>query len=124
MLNTADEALALAPLAGGDDAAVKAKHDDWARTMAFWESEPTTGEGRRELAAKAKASEVWRDLSLERYHHFELASAAFQVGIVLAFAQVIIGIVALAFAGGLLGATGLALAAFGQFAPHTLPFLH
>ncbi|TXN22649.1 DUF4337 domain-containing protein [Methylobacterium sp. WL9] len=124
VLKTADEALALAPPAGGDDAAVKAKRDEWAKTVARWESEPATGEGRKELAAKAKASELRRDLALERYHHFELASAAFQVGIVLASAEVITGIVALAFAGGFLGVAGLALAAFGQFAPHTLPFLH
>lgn len=42
----------------------------------------------------------------------------------LASVQVITGIVALAFAGGFLGAAGLALAAFGQLSPHTLPFLH
>ncbi len=42
----------------------------------------------------------------------------------LASAEVITGIVALAFAGGLLGVIGLALASFGLFAPHALPFFH
>ncbi|GEP09099.1 DUF4337 domain-containing protein [Methylobacterium gnaphalii] len=123
VLKTADEALGLLPPAGNDPA-VKAKREEWTKTIARWESEPATGEGRKELAAKAKDSEHRRDLALERYHHYELASAAFQVGIVLASAEVITGIVLLAFAGGFLGFAGLALAAFGMFAPHTLPFLH
>jgi hypothetical protein len=124
VLKTADETLALTTPAPGNEAAVKAKRDDWAKTIARWESEPSTGEGRKELSAKARASEERRDRALERYHHYELASAAFQVGIVLASAEVITGIVALALGGGLLGVAGLLLAGFGFFAPHTLPFLH
>ena len=123
VLKTADEALALMP-PGADPAALKAKREEWAKTMARWESEPSTGEGRKELSEKAKKSEERRDLALERYHQYELASAAFQVGIVLASAEVITGIVALAFLGGGLGLIGLALAGFGLFAPHALPFFH
>ena len=55
-----------------------------------------------------------RDLQFNKYHNFEFASAAFQIGIVLCSAAVITGIVALAWAAvgvGLLGvlftATGL-----------------
>ena len=124
MLKTADEMLALTPPGGAEADAIKARREDWARTMARWESEPSTGEGRKELAEKARKSEERRDLGLERYHHYELASAAFQVGIVLASAEVITGIAALAFAGGLLGAAGVALAGFGLLAPHALPFFH
>ena len=124
VVKTADELLALSPPSGADPAAVKAKRDEWAKTMARWDSEPATGEGRKELAEKARASEEKRDLALGRYHHYELASAAFQVGIVLASAEVITGIVLLAIGGGLLGVAGLVLAAFGLFAPHALPFLH
>lgn len=124
VLKTADETLALAGASGGDPAAIKAKREEWAKTIARWDSEPSTGEGRKELAERAKHSEERRDLALERYHHYELASAAFQVGIVLASAQVITGIVALAFAGGFLGLAGIALAGFGLFSPHVLPFLH
>ena len=50
--------------------------------------------------------------------------AAFQIGIVLASAEVITGIVALVFAGGLLGAVGAVLLGFGYIAPHALPFFH
>ena len=123
VLKTADEALALLPPGPNQDA-IQAKRAEWAKTLARWESEPATGEGRKELSAKAKDSEGRRDLSLLRYHHYELASAAFQIGIVLASAEVITGIAILVFAGGFLGLAGAALLGFGYFAPHALPFFH
>ncbi|GJD76973.1 DUF4337 domain-containing protein [Methylobacterium gregans] len=119
VLKTADEMVALTP-PGPNQEAVQAKRAEWAKTMARWDSEPATGEGRKELAEKAKANQEKRDLSLHRYHHYELASAAFQIGIVLASAQVITGIVALAVAGGLLGAAGAVMLGFGFLAPHAL----
>ncbi|GJE58919.1 DUF4337 domain-containing protein [Methylobacterium trifolii] len=123
VLKTADEALALIPPGPNQDA-VQAKRAEWAKTLARWESEPATGEGRKELAEKAKASQDRRDLSLLRYHHYELASAAFQIGIVLASAEVITGIAILVFAGGFLGLAGAVLLGLGYLAPHALPFLH
>lgn len=123
VLKTADEALALLPPGPNQDA-IQAKRVEWAKTMARYDSEPFTGEGRKELSARAKASEERRDLALLRYHHYELASAAFQVGIVLASAEVITGIVVLVFAGGALGLAGALLLGFGYLAPHALPFLH
>lgn len=95
----------------------------WRATAARYESDPKTGEGRKELAVQAREQEESRDLALTRYHHYELASAAFQVGIVLASAAVITGIVALAWFAGALGAVGIALVALGLFAPHTVPLL-
>ncbi len=46
---------------------------------------------------------------MAKYHHYELASAAFQIGIVLASATVITGMMALAWFAGGLGVLGLAL---------------
>ena len=109
---------------GPNQDAIAAKRAEWAKTLSRWESEPATGEGRKELTAKARASEDRRDLSLLRYHHYELASAAFQIGIVLASAEVITGIAVLVFAGGFLGLAGAALLGFGYLAPHALPFFH
>ena len=37
-----------------------------------------------ELAERAKEIETKRDTAMAKYHHFEVASAAFQIGIVLA----------------------------------------
>ncbi|MBV9075995.1 MAG: DUF4337 domain-containing protein [Methylobacteriaceae bacterium] len=94
--------------------------DSWTKTAARWDSEPETGEGRKELAARAKVAEERRDTAMARYHHYELGSAAFQVGIVLASAMVITGIAALAWAGAALGVAGVIMLAIGLFAPHAV----
>jgi hypothetical protein len=125
-INTAAEEMLVAAEAAADPAAKAAMQkqiDAWKKTAARYDSEPSTREGRRELAERAKEAEEKRDLAMAKYHHYELGSAAFQVGIVLASAAVITGMVALAWLGGLLGVLGLALTAFGLFAPHALPLV-
>ncbi len=77
----------------------------------------------RNLRFTPRAEEKERDLALAKYHHYELASAAFQVGIVLASATVITGIVALAWFAGALGVAGILLLALGLFAPHAMTLL-
>jgi hypothetical protein len=104
-------------------AAVEKQIAAWRRTASRYESDPKTGEGRKELAQRARTQEEERDLALAKYHHYELASAAFQIGIVLASATVITGIVALAWGAGVLGVIGLALLALGLFAPYAIPLL-
>jgi hypothetical protein len=81
---------------------------------------PPYGEGRRELMGRAIAAEKKRDTALERYHHYEVASAAFQIGIVLASATVITGMVVLSWLAAGLGLVGLAFMAIGFFAPHAV----
>jgi hypothetical protein len=81
---------------------------------------PPYGEGRRELMARAIAAESKRDTALERYHHYEVASAAFQIGIVLASATVITGMVVLTYLAAGLGLIGIAFMAIGFFAPHAV----
>ena len=93
---------------------------DWKKTVARYESDPASMEGRKELADKAKTAEHKRDLAMARYHHYELASAAFQIGIVLASAEVITGMMALAYLSGLLGIVGLGFTALGLWAPHAV----
>ncbi len=121
----------------GDTAAVKAaltkRIDSWEKTAARYNTElmdppvrkevnlnPPYGEGRRELMARAIAAEKRRDTAMERYHHYEVASAAFQIGIVLASATVITGMVVLTYLAAGLGAVGLAFMAIGFFAPHAV----
>lgn len=123
VVKTTDELAALLP-PGTSAEAVQAKRAEWAKTLARWESDPASGDGRKELQEKARRAQETRDLALHRYHHYEFASAAFQIGIVLASAQVITGILALGLAGGALGLAGIALLGFGLYAPHALPFFH
>jgi Domain of unknown function (DUF4337) len=107
--------------------------DAWAKQAARYESEPMDrpgpkeinlnppyGEGRRELSALALAAQAKRDTAMERYHHYEVASAAFQIGIVLASSAVITGMLALVYAAAGLGVLGLILTAIGLFAPHAV----
>ena len=101
-------------------AALQKQIDDWQKTAARYRSEPETGEGTEQLAERAKHAEEERDLATAKYHHFELASAAFQIGIVLASATIITGIIALAWISGLLAVAGIAFTALGVFMPHLL----
>lgn len=89
----------------------------WRATAARYDSEPETREGRKELAERAKQAEGRRDHSLAAYHHFELASAAFQIAIVLASASVITEIALLAWAAAALGLVGAGFSAVGFLAP-------
>ncbi len=66
---------------------------EWQKTAARYRSEPETREGTVELAERAKEAEHERDTKLAQYHNYELASAAFQIGIVLCSAAVITGMV-------------------------------
>ncbi len=98
--------------------------DEWTKTAARYRSEPEAaggkGEGTVELARRAVEEQAKRDDALAKYHHYEVASAAFQIGIVLASATVITGMVVLAFLSVGLGILGLAFMAIGLFAPHAV----
>jgi hypothetical protein len=122
LLAAADQTTLLT--AGQTDPAAKAaidkQVDTWRKTAARYESDPSTGEGLKELRVRAKAQEEDRDLDLAKYHNYELASAAFQVGIVLASATLITGILQLAWFSGALGAIGLVMLLLGLFAPNVL----
>jgi hypothetical protein len=123
VIQTAAEQAKLGLGTAGDEAAKAALQkqiDDWQKTAARYRSEPETGEGTEQLAERAKHAEEERDLATAKYHHFELASAAFQIGIVLASASIITGILTLAWISGLLTLAGIVFTAFGIFVPHLL----
>ncbi len=101
-------------------AAITKQIENWRNTVTRYESDPKEKDGRKELRAMAEALEHDRDTWLARYHQYEFASAAFQIGIVLASAAVITGIVALAWLAGLTGVFGLGFMALGLWAPHAL----
>jgi len=124
VVQTAAEQGRLSLTAAADDttkAALQKQIDDWQKTAARYRSEPETGEGTEQLSERAKHAEEERELSTEKYHHFEIASAAFQIAIVLASAAIITSMIALAWISGLLTLLGIAVSAFGIFQPHLLP---
>ncbi|MFC0240640.1 DUF4337 domain-containing protein [Rhodopseudomonas telluris] len=123
VVQTVSEEARLSMSTVGDEAAKAALQkqiEEWQKTAQRYRSEPETGEGSEQLAERAKHAEHDRDLAQARYHHYELASAAFQIGIVLASATIITGMIALAWISGLLTVGGLAFTAIGLFAPHAV----
>jgi hypothetical protein len=118
-LRTASEEaeLQLAGASADQKATIAKRIDDWKKTSARYDSEPETGEGRKELAQRAKAAEARRDRSLAAYHHYETASAALQIAIVLASAEVITGVAYLVWAAAGLGVIGSIFMLIGFLAP-------
>ncbi|HMH19116.1 MAG TPA: DUF4337 domain-containing protein [Burkholderiales bacterium] len=98
-------------------AAVTKQIDSWRKTADRYQSEPETNEGRKELMARAKDSENKRDRAMAAYHNYEIASAAVQIAIVLASAEIITGVVALLWIAYGLGAVGIAFSLIGFFWP-------
>ena len=123
VVQTAADAAKLGLGGGGDDAAkaaVQKQIEEWQKTAARYRSEPETGEGTEQLSERAKHAEHERHLATAKYHHFELASGAFQIAIVLASAAIITGMMALTWISGLLMLAGLVVTALGVFVPHAL----
>lgn len=109
----------------GRRATIEKQIEEWTQTAALYRSEPDAangqGEGTEELARRAHDVEHKRDAMLAKFHNYEFASSAFQIGIVLASAAVITGVIIPGFlASGLAFLIGLAFMAFGAFAPHLL----
>jgi hypothetical protein len=115
-------------LGGTTDDAAKAalskQIDSWEKTAARYRSEPETGEGTEQLSKRAKDAEHARDEATHKYHHYEYASAMFQIAIVLASATIITGMVWLAWLSGLLMLAGIGMTWAGLFWPHVLHLLH
>lgn len=113
----AEELEALLAAQGAVPEPARKQIEAWKTTAERYQSEPDTGEGRKELAERAKQAEKKREAALAAYHHYEVASAAMQIAIVLASAEIITGVVALTWIAGGLGLVGIAFCAIGAFFP-------
>jgi Domain of unknown function (DUF4337) len=91
---------------------------EWKGNIARYDDDAKSNEGRKQLMERARRAEQHRDELLARYHNFEFASAAFQIGIVLASAEVITSMVVLGWLSGLAGLIGLGFSAVGTWVPH------
>jgi len=103
-------------------AALAKQLDTWTKTAERYRSEPEAdhgkGEGTAELSRRAQEMAHDRDLELNKYHYFEFASAALQIGIVLASAAVITSMIVLVWLAGGLGVLGLVFMGMALFFPH------
>jgi hypothetical protein len=75
-------------------------------TAQRYESEPATGEGKKELIARAREQEVIRDVALRRDPYFDYGEALLQIAIVLISVSIIASLPWLAFFGGAVGLAG------------------
>jgi len=122
-LRTAAEAVALQVPATADEAtkaAMTRQVETWQKTVARYESDPKEQDGRKELREQAHKFEHERDTYLARYHQYEVASALFQIGIVLASAEIITAIVLLGWLSAIAGFLGLIFMGIGLWAPHAV----
>jgi hypothetical protein len=133
-LKTAAEQMEI-DVALAKDPAVKTRLEkrvaDWKADVERYQSEPklgphgeNEGEGRKELAERAKEAGKKRDFALAQYHQFEISSAAFQIAIVLASAYLITSAIYLLWATGLVGAIGVFFGLIGLFAPNAIHLIH
>ena len=104
--------------------ALKKQIEKWRATAKRYDTEPETGEGRKELSARAIKKQDERKITMQKKELYEVAAKAFQIGIVLASAMIITGLMPLVWASVALGISGIVLMGFALFAPMAmhLPF--
>jgi hypothetical protein len=93
---------------------------EWRATADRYDSEPDTGEGRKELSARAKQIEAARDVAAAANGTFDLASSALQLGILLASAAVVTSLLWLVYLGAGLGVLGALFGVLALVAPHII----
>ncbi|WP_375461492.1 DUF4337 domain-containing protein [uncultured Enterovirga sp.] len=110
-------------LAEGAKAALRTKLEQYRKTIARYESEPDTQEGKKELIARAKAEDARRDHALKQDPYFDYAEALLQIAIVLISVAIVAEIAWLAFVGGAMGIVGALLMVNGFLLLVEVPFL-
>jgi hypothetical protein len=120
MFHADARALQLQAAQGKDPALVAQTIADWEATAAREDSEPSTGEGRKELADRARGIEKHRDDRNAAKESYEYASGALELGILLASSAIVTGLVPLAFVGGAMGVMGMVAGILGWASPHIL----
>ena len=91
--------------------------------IARLESDPAKGEGKKELAAKAKELEGVRDTALNRDPYFDYAGALLQIAVVLASASIVLGNRLLLVGSKLLALLGFLLMLNGFTLAVNIPFI-
>ena len=86
-----------------------------------YESDPSTGDGKKELLAKAQALEARRDQAAERDPNFDFAEALFQIAIVLGSVSIVAASRPLVHLSGILAIAGTLLMVNGYFLLVHLP---
>ena len=96
-------------------AKVEKKLADYRKNVERYESEPETGEGKKELLAKAKEEEEERNLNLRKDPWFDYGASLLQIAIVLASIAIVITSPALLTVSLIVGIVGTLSAVNGFF---------
>ena len=91
--------------------------------IARLESDPARGEGKKELAAKAKDFENARDAALKQDPYFDFSQALLQIAVVLASVSLVLGNRLLLAISGLMAVAGTLLMLNGFTLAVTIPFI-
>jgi hypothetical protein len=91
--------------------------------IAHLESDVQKGEGKKELAAKAKDFEKDRDTALKQDPYFDYAQAFLQIGVVLASASIVLKNSSLLWGSGFLSFLGFLLMLNGFTLAVSIPFI-
>jgi len=102
---------------------VKQRLDRYWKTIDRYDTEPETGEGRKELLAKAAVYEAHRDHARRQDPYFDFAEALFQIAIVLCSVSLLSGTRALLGGSAAIGVVAVVLMLNGFFLFADLPFL-
>jgi len=102
-------------------ASIEKQLGDWKATIANFEKDAKhPQDSLDQIQERAKAAGEERELANHKLEHFEYASGALQIAIVLASAAIITGIGVLAWIAAGLGVIGAVLMGFGYLAPTAL----
>jgi hypothetical protein len=102
--------------------AIEKKVADYRQTAARYESEPDTGEGKKQLSDKAKALTAQRDRAMQQDPNFDFAEALFQIAIVLASVSILATSRRILYIALLAGVLAFVLMLNGYFLFFNLPF--
>lgn len=111
------QALLMASLPNAADPAVQERIKTAQTEEARMRDEPGSGDGMKQLQARAKAEEHERELAFHAYHGFEHTSSILEISIVLASVSVVTRVRPLGIAAGAIGllACGYGLAVLAHF---------
>jgi hypothetical protein len=120
----ADELSSLAsdPTVAHRRSAIEAKIAKNKEMIARYESDPATGEGKKELLVRARNFENDREIAKKHSSGFGAASAALQIAIVLASSSILAVSMPMLIAGGLISIIGSTLLLNTVFSLVSLPF--
>src|ERR1700757_2739527 len=116
------ELLALPEMPEAARAKIQDRIKRYRERVDHYESDPATGDGKKELLAKAKEFEAKRDHAAERDPNFDFAEALFQIAIVLGSVSIVAASRALIKLSGGLAVVASLLMINGYFLIVHLPF--